>query len=193
MFTKTTLSSLYSLLQLLAFVDLHFYPKRLYKHIHRIVIFCCKRYDNIGVLHCWLNEIVVRRLHKFAVLRQYVNNSPATVGDIPLYSTSESDVVRSQDKDFQVHFFSKPLLKYSVNALKHYNWCSFDSLHDICPLVSRKVITRNLAVLSTEQFIYLFEGHVEVKRIRVIEVVQVCIIMVFCPKKEFELETALKA
>jgi hypothetical protein len=186
MFTKTTLSSLYSLFQLLAFVDLHFDPKRLNKHIHSIVIFCCKWYDNIGVLHGWLNKVVVRRLNKFAVLRQHVYNSPAAVCDIPLYSASESDVVRSQNEDFQVHFVSKPLLKNSVNALKHYNWRSFDSLHDIRPLVSRKVITRNLAVLSTEQFIYLFKGHVEVKRIRVIEVVQVCIIMVFFPKKEFE-------
>ena len=134
------------------------------------------------MLHRWLYEIIVCWFDELAILRKNVYDCSAPIGDVTLDTSSQTNIVRSKDKYFQVHNFSKPLFKDGMNAFEDNNWGCLNPLHYISSLVSCKVVCGNQTVLSLEQFIDFFVGHVEVECTRMVEVVQVCEIMIFFPK-----------
>lgn len=58
-----------------------------------------------------------------------------------------------------------------MDTFEHDNRGSFDGLHDVCPLVSRKVVSGNLHIPSVQQLADLLVGQVEVEGVRMVEVV----------------------
>jgi hypothetical protein len=64
---------------LLASVDLHFDAECLHQHIHCIVVFGRKWNNDIGMLHRWLDKIIVGRLNELAVLCKNVDYGAATL------------------------------------------------------------------------------------------------------------------
>ena len=133
------------------------------------------------MLHRRLYEIIVCWFDELAILRKNVYDRSAPIGDVTLDTSGQANIVRSKDKYFQVHHISKPLLKDGMNAFEDNNWGCFNPLHYIGSLVSCKVVCGNQTVLSLEQFINFFVGHVEVECTRVIEIVQVSEVMIFFP------------
>ena len=92
-----------------------------------------------------------------------------------LTSTSQSYVIWSQNKEFQVHNIPETTLLNGMDSLKHnyggwfYSWC------DICALMKCKVVSRDFNISALEQFIQLFESQVEIECLRVIKVVVSCV------------------
>jgi len=150
MLTESARTTLGSFFKLLPLVYLHFDPESLNEHVNGIVVFCREWHNNVGVFHSRLNKVIVSRLHKLAVLGKHVNDSPAPVCDIALYTSGETDVVWSENENFQVHFFSEPLLKNCMNSFKHYYGRCLYCLHDCCSLVSGEIVGWDLAVFPFE-------------------------------------------
>ena len=92
-----------------------------------------------------------------------------------LTSTSQSNVIWSQDKEFQVHNFPETTLLNGMDSLKHNDRGRFDSWCDICALMKRKVVRWDFNILTREQFIQLFESQVKIESLRVIKVIVSCV------------------
>ena len=83
--------------------DLKFDLKILAEHIDCVRVFSAERHDDVRELHGRLNEIIVGRLHKATVLGEYVDYCAAAVCDVSADAARQSDVVRSQHENFEVH------------------------------------------------------------------------------------------
>jgi len=100
------------------------------------------------MFHRRLNEVIIGWLDEIAVLREYIDYSTATVTDVALDTSGESDVIGGQNKNFEVHHLTEPFLKNRVNTFKHNNGRCLDHLDLGGALVCREIITRDLAVLA---------------------------------------------
>ena len=62
----------------------HFYLEILNEHIDCVVILLAEGYDEVGVLHSRLDEVVICRLHKSVVLGQYIDHGATTLSNVSL-------------------------------------------------------------------------------------------------------------
>lgn len=93
------------------------------------------RDDNICILHCWLDEFIVRRLHKFVILPQNILYGPTPLSDISPDSPGQPDIVISHYKNFKVHEVSKPLLVKSHDTLEDQKWLALDMFDSFFPIL----------------------------------------------------------
>lgn len=94
--------------------------------VYRHGVAATVRDDNISILHDWLDELVVTWLNKSVVLLEDVLDGPASLGNIPLDTSGQSDVIVGHDEDLEVHEVSKPLLVQGHDPLEDHDWLSLD-------------------------------------------------------------------
>jgi hypothetical protein len=88
-----------------------------------------------------------------------------------LTPTRESNVVRSQNKDFQVHQLSKSLLVKAMDALEYYDWGCFNQQCFVESAMSVEIVGGDFSILVVEQSLEAVVSFVHVKGLGVIEVV----------------------
>lgn len=179
MFAERPVPSLQLLLQPLALLNLYFNSERLHKHVNSIVVLGRKGNNDVCVLHGGFDEVIVRGLHKFAVLAQDIDDCAAALFDVARDASRKPDVIRRQHKDLKVHELSESVLKNGVDSLEDNDRRCFNQLDFLSPLVCRKVIARQVSIFALCQFIDLFECQVEVEGAGVVEVVLVGMVVFF--------------
>ena len=70
-----------------------------------------------------------------------------------LTSSSESEIIWSQDENLEVHHFAESLLDDGVNAFEHNDWCGADSFCFFGSLVQSKIVSGDLAVLARNELV----------------------------------------
>ena len=54
------------------------------EHVYSVVVCSVEGDDNISVLHSWLDEIIVGRLHEAIVLGENVDHGATSISDVSL-------------------------------------------------------------------------------------------------------------
>ena len=137
------------------------------------------------MLHRWSDEIVIGWFHELAVLANDVRDSATTLCYIALNTSRQANVIWRQHENFEVHHLTVPLLKNGVNALEDNYWGRFNNLNFFGACMRCKIITWNLAVLSSKQLTKFFKSKIEVQCVRMIKIVRISILMVLLPKMLF--------
>lgn len=70
-----------------------------------------------------------------------------------LTSSSESEIIWSQDENLEVHHFAESALNDGVNALEHNDRCSADSFCFFGSLVQSEIISGDLTVLARNELV----------------------------------------
>jgi hypothetical protein len=88
-----------------------------------------------------------------------------------LTPTRESNVVRSQNKDFEVHQPSKSFFVKAMDALEYYDWGCFNQQCFLESAMCIEIVGWDFSILVVEQSLEAVISFVQVKGLGVIEVV----------------------
>ena len=85
--------------------------------------------DDVDELHDWFDKLIIGCLDKSIILGEHTLNRSSSLGNVPLYSPFQSNIVIGHHKHFQVHQLSEPLLIEGHDSLEDKEWLALNMLN----------------------------------------------------------------